>query len=199
MIKAVLFDYGGVLSPGGKNITRIFAQLLGVSEEQVKFADIHQDFRRGDISAEEFFIRLSAQNGKTVTAEDFVKLSDIFVKNQAVYQLAEQLRQHQITTGILSNVYQMSADILRKDGYYQGFDPIITSCETGLAKPDPAFYKLAIERVGCAPQEILFIDDQDKCLPPAQALGMHVIKAESEEQIVKDTKKLLVQENGLAL
>ncbi|MEI7682759.1 MAG: HAD family phosphatase [Candidatus Saccharibacteria bacterium] len=199
MIKAVLFDYGGVLSPGGKTISGVYSKLLGIPEDQVDLKGLHSEFRRGDISAEDFFIELSRLYGKPVTAEKFVEYSDIFVKNQKVYILADSLRLHGIKTGILSNVYQLSADILSKDGYYTNFDPILLSSETGLAKPDPEFYKLAIKRLGVKAEEILFIDDQEKCLPPARSLGMHIIRADSEDQIVADTKTLIQKENGLDL
>lgn len=199
MIKAVLFDYGGVLSPGGRTISGVYSRLLGIPQDEVDLADLHIEYRRGDISTEDFFIKLGEQYGKVVTAEKFLEYSDIFVKNEAVYELAANLRKQGIKTGILSNVYELSADILRKDGYYDGFDPVVLSCEEGLAKPEPEFYKIAIERLGVEPKEILFIDDQEKCFPPANALGMHTIKADDEDQTVSDIKAVLKKENGLDL
>lgn len=199
MIKAVLFDYGGVLSPGGRTISGVYSRLLGIPQDEVDLADLHIEYRRGDISTEDFFIKLSEQYGKVVTAEKFLEYSDIFVKNQAVYELAANLRKQGIKTGILSNVYELSADILRKDGYYDGFDPVVLSCEEGLAKPEPEFYKIAIEQLGVDPKEILFIDDQEKCFPPATALGMHTLKADNEKQIVDAIKTILKTENNLDL
>jgi putative hydrolase of the HAD superfamily len=199
MIKAVLFDYGGVLSPGGKTLTHIYAQLLGIPAEAVNLGELHRKFRRGDISAEDFFIELSQQYGKPVTAEEFVKYSDIFSKNQKVYTLAAKLRKHGIKTGILSNVYKLSGDVLNKDGYYKDFEPIVLSYNEGLAKPDPRFYQVAIKRLNVEPSEIIFVDDQDKCLSPAIEIGMQVIKAENEDQIVDDLKHLFKKDNGLEL
>lgn len=199
MIKAVLFDYGGVLSPGGRTLRPLFSKLLDIPEADVEYTDLHEELRRGDISTDDFFIKLGEAHGKNITAEKFLEYSDIFVKSQVVYDLAAQLRKHGIKTGILSNVYKISADILRKDGYYDGFDPVVLSCERGLAKPQPEFYQQAILEVGCKPGEILFIDDQDKCFPPALELGMQVIKAKTEQQIVDDTKALFKEQNGLEL
>lgn len=199
MIKAVLFDYGGVLSPGGTSLRPVFSKLLGISEKEVEFTDLHEQFRRGDISAEDFFIKLGEKYGKKVTAADFLQYSDIFVKNQALYDLAKQLREAGVITGVLSNVYQLSAEILKKDGYYEGFKPLILSCEERCAKPDPEIYKIAIQRTGCLPSEIVFVDDQDKCMPPAIRAGLKVIKAESEQQTIRDLKKLFKEENGLTL
>lgn len=199
MIKAVLFDFGGVLSPGGKSLRALYAKLLDIPEEDVRFDKDSDDFRRGNITPDKFFNRLSQKYGKNVTTEEFNNLSDLFVKNQAVYVLAASLRKNGIQTGILSNVYINSADILQKGGYYDEFEPKILSYNEGLAKPDPEFYKLAVNRLGLSADQVLFIDDQEKCLVPARELGMHVIKADNEEQIVADVRALFRKENGLAL
>lgn len=199
MIKAVLFDYGGVLSPGGRSLSGVYSKLLGIPKDKIEYGDLHKEYRAGDISTEDFFIKLSEQYGKNLSAEEFVKYSDIFQRNQALYALTEELRRNQITTGILSNIYKVSADILRKDGYYDGFSPLVLSCDEGMAKPDPDFYKLAVERLGCKPDEVLFIDDQEKLLPPARKLGLHTIKADNEAQVIADIKKVMKKENGLQL
>ena len=94
---------------------------------------------------------------------------------------------------------EASADILQKDGYYDGFAPIILSCSERMAKPDTRIYQLALQRLKVTPGETLFIDDQAKNLEPARAVGMKVILAKSEAQIVADIKAVLQAENGLAL
>jgi putative hydrolase of the HAD superfamily len=200
MIKAVLFDYGGVLSPGGKSIKNVYAALFDIPEDQIDLKAIrHGDFRSGKISSDEFFTNLSKIYGRQVTADEFSKSSDIFVRSHGVYDLAQELRKNGIQTGILSNIYDVSADILKRDDFYKDFDPIILSYEVGYAKPDPEIYQIATERLGVKPDQVLFIDDQEKCLPPARQLGMHVIRADNEEQIVTDTKALFKKENGLEL
>lgn len=199
MIKAVLFDYGGVLSPGGKTVKGLYSKLLEIPEDEVDVEEFHNELRRGGISTQDFLKKLGEAHGKTLSEDKFIEFSDIFSKNEAVYYLAKQLRDKGIKTGILSNMYGVSADKLLKDGYYQDFDPIVLSNREGLAKPDTEFYLLAIKRTGCKPEEILFIDDQEKCLSPAKALGLHTIKADSEAQIVEDTKALFKQQNGLVL
>lgn len=199
MIKAVLFDYGGVLSPGGKSFKSSAAQLLGVRPEEVKTAEIGNKLWSGQINSDQFFAELSRLHGKTITTEQFLNESGILDRNNQVYQLALRLRQNSIRTGMLSNMYGSSADLLRASGNYDGFDPVVLSYQENLAKPDPAFYKLAINKLALKPEEILFIDDQERFLAPARQLGMKTILAGSEEQIVQDTEQLIKQENGIEL
>ena len=42
-------------------------------------------------------------------------------------------------------------------------------------KPDPLAYRRALEQLGAAPAECLFIDDTPSNLPPASALGIHTV------------------------
>ena len=109
------------------------------------------------------------------------------------------IRGHGIQTGILSNMYGSSADLLRAGGHYDGFDPIVLSYQEGLAKPDPVFYQIALDKLGLQADQILFIDDQKRFIEAAQKLGFQTIQANSEDQIVADTQRILKEQNGLDL
>ena len=56
------------------------------------------------------------------------------------------------------------------------FDAVLESSKLGVRKPDPAFYDLALETVGVAPTEAVFLDDLGINLKPARALGIRTIK-----------------------
>jgi putative hydrolase of the HAD superfamily len=202
MIKAVLFDFGGVLSETGKQgfISGIVADLYGVLPEQLDISAWHSELRRGRGNGDQLFKELDAQFGKHVAKEEFVRrVHDANQPSPTVFTLARQLREHGIRTGIFSNVFAMNAVDLREQGMYEHFDPVLLSCESGYAKPDQQFYELAIEKLGVEPEEILLIDDQLKCLEPARSMGIHTLKADSPEQIVHDTQALLAEINGITL
>ena len=204
MIKVVLFDFGGVLTESGKRgfIAETVAGLYGISPESVDIADLHGELRRGQTDTKTFFTELNRRYGnkKQVTEQMFLKKTHAaFTPSPPVYDLAERLRAHGIRTAILSNIFNMNALALRKGGWYDGFDPVVLSYDVGYAKPDPEIYDLTLRRLGVKPQEVLFIDDQEKCLPPAIKLGMHVIRADSPAQIVGDTEALIKKVNGITL
>jgi epoxide hydrolase-like predicted phosphatase len=204
MIKAVLFDYGGVLSQGGKSgsIKQIFAKIYGVDEANARLDPLSSKLLRGMVRTDKFFAELNRRHpgAARATKSLFVKHdADFAAKSEPVYALASELRKAGMKTGILSNVFAMSADELKKHGNYDGFDPLVLSCNEGTAKPDMQFYERALAKLKLPADEILFIDDQEKCLAPAQKLGMHTILAESPMQIVRDTKAMLKANNGLRL
>ena len=51
---------------------------------------------------------------------------------------------------------------------------VVASAAEGLIKPDPAIFRLASERFGFAPSELLFVDDGARNIEAARALGFHV-------------------------
>ena len=204
MIKAVLFDYGGVLTEAGRatGIAEALGELYGLDPSEIRSADLHAKLIVGEISAAEFFDELNKRYGEGRThadAELFNAHNQKFITPcLPVYQLAAELRAAGIRTGILSNVYQFSADQVRAAGLYDGFDPVLLSCALHIAKPNPAFYERALEDLGLPANEVLFIDDQMRCMPP-ETLGMHTLQATSPQQIVDDVKAIIQKENNLTL
>lgn len=55
------------------------------------------------------------------------------------------------------------------------FDAVINSARVGLAKPDPEIYRLALTYTQSPPGACLFVDDRERNMPPAQALGIHTV------------------------
>jgi HAD superfamily hydrolase (TIGR01549 family) len=56
--------------------------------------------------------------------------------------------------------------------YFQGF---VISGDVGSRKPDPAIYKNLLLKMGCSPQEVVFVDDRLRNIEAANALGIHGI------------------------
>ncbi len=200
MIKAVLFDYGGVLSKGGRSVGKDIADALNIPLKKLRYQDLNIQFRRGSITEDEFFDTLNERhNGDGTLRDRLMNNVALYQKEELVYDLAQKLRGKGIVTAVFSNVYKPTAEKLRSLGLYDGFDPIILSCDEGCAKPDIEFYQIAFDRLGLQSQEILLIDDQDKCLIPAKKLGIKTIKSLTAEQVVSDAEELFVQENNITL
>jgi epoxide hydrolase-like predicted phosphatase len=201
MIKAVLFDYGGVLSPGGRTSVsqEVLGKLLDVPTEKIQIGDLDAQLGRGEINREQFFDLVGRQYQGKAAEADYVALADIFQRNETVYQLAILLRQNQIKTGIVANVATINAQLLREHGFYNGFDPVVLSCESGVRKPDQSIYKLALNLIGEIAAHVVYIDDQPANIIPAKELGMRAILANSPGQVIADITKLVKADNGLEL
>jgi len=66
------------------------------------------------------------------------------------------------------------------------FEDIVVSGEVGLAKPDPAIFRLAATRAGTSPERLVFIDDSPANVAVADALGMDAIRFEDTGHLRAD-------------
>jgi putative hydrolase of the HAD superfamily len=71
------------------------------------------------------------------------------------------------------------------------FDTVLESSKLGVRKPDPRFYELALEAVGVAPTEAVFLDDLGVNLKPARALGITTIKVVDPDAALRDLQEVL--------
>jgi putative hydrolase of the HAD superfamily len=56
------------------------------------------------------------------------------------------------------------------------FDVYVNSAYVGLRKPDPAIFHLALDQLGVAPQQAVFLDDSLRNVDSARDLGIHTIQ-----------------------
>jgi epoxide hydrolase-like predicted phosphatase len=197
MIKAVLFDYGGVITNGGVAgaVEGKFARALGISPDNAhKLLQRHlQDFVRGKVDTPMFWENIESDYGSPIPVESrdiWYEWEDISPLPEII-KLRDRIRESGFKTGILSNTEPMVGELLRSHGAYAGFDEVVLSYEVGFAKPDKEIYYTILDRFKLEPNETLFIDDRQSMLLPAEEIGMHTILATSSSQIIADATKAL--------
>ena len=95
-------------------------------------------------------------------------------------------------TAILSNSFVGARE--REHAAY-GFgemcDLVVYSHGEGLLKPDPRFYRVACERLGVSPREVVFLDDTQGHVDGARAVGMAAVRFLDNEQAVAELENYL--------
>ncbi|MFF3084106.1 HAD-IA family hydrolase [Streptomyces nojiriensis] len=76
-------------------------------------------------------------------------------------------------------------------GIWDLFDVHVVSELVGLAKPDPAIYRLTLDRIGLPAERCVFVDDHAVNLPPAAELGITTVHATGEDEAVAELEALL--------
>jgi len=105
----------------------------------------------------------------------------------AMVRWQQALQQRGLLTAILSNMGDSVLDhILSKHAWIQRFDVLVWSYQLGIAKPDPAIYRYALDKLGTRPEETLFIDDKRENIEAARALGIQSIEYSTVEQLRAD-------------
>ena len=98
----------------------------------------------------------------------------------AVVDTVRALKERGLKIGLISNADVGDCLHWRESPVYPYFDDAIWSCDVGLVKPDPAIYRLSLERLGVEPEEALFVGDggSDE-LRGARDVGMMTVCTEA--------------------
>jgi putative hydrolase of the HAD superfamily len=211
-VKAVLFDYGMVLSaPPDPSAWARIRTLTNLTEEilyREYWAHRHA-YDRGDLTAEAYWHKAAAGAGIVLTPTQLTALLaadvDLWTQiNAPMLEWAQRLQRAGIPTGILSNIGDaMAAGLLTKFDWLGAFNHHTWSYALNLAKPEPAIYLHAIEGLHTPPENILFIDDKPENIATALSVGMQAIQytthdAFEQEMHTRNLDSLLQLENPVS-
>jgi putative hydrolase of the HAD superfamily len=195
-VKAVLFDYGRVLSgPEKVESWNSMRDLLGLREE--KFRELYWKYRdhydRGTLSGTEYWSNIAGDIAFPLNDDGLVELKRLDVEmwtelNPKMVEWAARLKSAGIRIGILSNIGDaMEAGIRAKLPWVEEFTHATWSHTLKLRKPEPEIYAAAAKGLGVEPSEVLFIDDREDNVAGAQAAGMrgvaYVLHGEFEREM----------------
>ena len=196
MLEAIIFDFGGVFSVEAdiKKFLQNNALKFKIDPEEVNKVSsaIWAEARLGKIDSNIFWQKL----GELVGMEE-IEFKKYFIENTTLiehdlYDFVKYNLKNKYKLAILSNQIESWLEtVLEENDFREVFDFVITSYNTGLAKPDIAIYQKALEILKLKAEECLFIDDLPQNLVPAQELGMQTILFENYEQFLVDLNKIL--------
>jgi epoxide hydrolase-like predicted phosphatase len=197
MIKAVIFDIGGVLLTEGPDYAReLVCDLTGMSYSRVNksFHLRWNDWKHGKISAEEFwksFIEDIKSDAEIDIAYLREKSTEMVHEIDSMLSFASGMRQKGYKIGIISNNTAEWAEYEKeKFRLPKIFDAIVLSNEEGISKPDPEIFRICMKRLGVKPSECIFIDDNKNNVKAAQEVGMGAVAFKDSEQLKKDLEKM---------
>lgn len=90
---------------------------------------------------------------------------------------------------IITDVEELRVRADRQLNLYDCFNDVVTSCDEGLLKSEPAFFELFLERTGLQASECVFIDDREKNVCVARATGLEGIVYQNNAQLCADLEK----------
>lgn len=103
------------------------------------------------------------------------------------------------STAILSNsVDGAREEEERRFGFSAVFDPICYSHEQGVNKPEPQAYLRALERLGAAPEQVFFIDDNTAPIEGAAVVGIRGILHRDNAATIAAIEEFLVERSPTA-
>ncbi len=155
--------------------------------------DLVTDFETGLISEREFARafarRLSQVCGRPVEPEGLVRRMFRVRLEERMLEAVAEVRRAGIRTALLSNSWGTS--LYPRDRLRDLFDVVVISGEVGVRKPDPAIFRLTVERVGVSATDCLFIDDEPGHVTAAQEQGMTAVLHRSPSESIAELEQLL--------
>ncbi len=184
MIRAVVFDWGGVLiedpAPG---LVATCARHLKIAEEAMHQAlcQYGPDFQRGRLAEAAFWecvCQACACPQPTLTSLWGFAFQEVYRPRQAMFDLAVSLHGLGVKTALLSNTERAARDFFHAQAYDM-FDARVFSCDEGVIKPEAAIYHCVLNALKIAPDQAVFIDDRMDYVKGARAVGMEAFQFES--------------------
>jgi putative hydrolase of the HAD superfamily len=195
--RGLLVDWGGVLTSNLFHSFTAHFETLGIPADNVRELFRSRPAARealvaletGRMDESEFEVRLAA----ALELEDHAGLVDGLmagaVPDVAMVRAVERARAAGLRTGLISNSW--GTHRYGDDTLARLFDITVISGLEGTRKPDPRMYELALERIGLAGPECVFVDDLEFNLGPAEQLGMATVLHHDAAETVPELERLL--------
>ncbi len=199
MIKAIFFDFDGVLTTDAKGsltMSKNLCELVPGLPVQEVFASYREDIEAlnmGRISMSDVWKRMCAAF-KIPANDDLLKeMMRKVPKNDAMFDLARFLSPR-YRLGIITDNNRERMDLLAADMQLEKlFDPIVVSATEHASKRDgtTTIFDAALSRAGCKAEEAIFIDNQEKNLEVPAQMGMKTYWHDDEKNDVSALRATL--------
>lgn len=198
MIKNIVFDIGNVLVDYCWEEHIVRRGFSGEKKERLgramMLSDTWQEVDRGVWSEEQLLAGFIA-NDRELEAEIrtvFSDMSTLVRERSGSKDWLRSLKADGYRVYYLSNFSSKVEREAKKElSFLEEMDGGILSYTVRLIKPDPAIYRLLLERYGLSAEESVFLDDSAANVQAAKALGMEGILVTSQEQARKELDSLL--------
>ena len=200
-IKAIAFDLGGVVIDldFSNFYNRIITQSpLNKPQTPIMLEFFRQSdiYHQGNMSDKEFYqLACELLQVCELNQSEFFDAFNSIISgiNSEVVEIIRKIRdnnRHKLLA--LSNVNASHWDYIQKKKweFIDFFDELILSHEIHLIKPDPKVFNYTIQKAGCKPKQIVFIDDGLNNVRSARELGIIGIKYTNEDELIEELEKL---------
>lgn len=204
MIRAALFDIGGVLTESPFQAFARYETERGLPQDFVRTLNATNPdtnawarLERSEVSVREFADLYEAEAraaGHEIDALEVLALLGGALRPEMLLAV-RRCREAGLVTAALTNNFASSGD--RGQGTFGGgelghlFDRVLESSRLGVRKPDPRFYELACRELEIEPREAVFLDDLGVNLKPARRMGMVTIKVVDAARAIEELEAVV--------
>lgn len=199
-IKCIIIDLGDVLIE--LDFSRFFKDIITPSPLNKPLTLIMLEFFRqsdtyhqGKITDEEFYKQsCEILEDCSLDQKQFYASFNSII-NDLNLDMVELIRNIKSANNLklicMSNINSSHWKYLKKQKWdiWELFDEFILSHEIHITKPDPKVYELALDKAGCKPEEVLFIDDGLNNVRAAREMRINAIRFMGLDNLVEELQK----------
>ena len=203
LIKAVLFDYDGVLTTdksGSVTLCRYLSEKTTLPYERIRhaFRQHNSEPEIGPTTYAEIWPEVCRALGCDMSSDLLLGAFESTPMNAAMFQFARELKASH-SVGIVTDNKKDRIDHLKQYQRLEAvFAPIVVSAEVGCTKTHPAIFQFALDSLGVRPEECIFIDNSRANLIAPAALGVKTIYFDDEENDVNGLIRCLSERFGVS-
>lgn len=203
LIKAVFFDYDGVLTrdkTGSLTMNRFLSEQTGIPYDRVcrAFQRHNGKLNEGESTYADVWPAICAELEHDLPRNLLIRAFESTPVNDEMLRLARGLKSH-YSVGIITDNKKDRIEYLRQ---YQRlpdvFAPIIVSAEVRCTKTDPRIFEWAMASLGVNPENTVFIDNSPSNLVAATALGINTVFFDDERNDVAGLAQSLATNFGVS-
>lgn len=181
MIKAVLFDFDGVLTldeTGSQSICNYISVVTGIDNALIKseYKKYNLGLLRGKYTHRDIWGRFCLGIGRSL---DYGILNDSFINtpiNPKMLRLIKHIKGNGYKTGLVTeNKVDRIDAIIKHHGWESLFDSIAISAEIGSGKDNSAIFNYIIENLNVLPEECVFTDNKAENLLAPLKMGINTV------------------------
>ncbi|MFC4011507.1 HAD family hydrolase [Nonomuraea purpurea] len=208
MVTGVLIDWGGVLTTSlsdsiarwiaadridGDHYREVMRELIDHAYREGNGENAIHALERGEIDGPSFERDLAARlltlDGAPPVAEGLLeRMFAGFERVDAMYDMLRDVRVNGVKTCLVSNSW---SNTYPRDDWDEVFDAVVISGEVGMRKPEARIFHHALDRIGLAGEECVFVDDIEANILAARALGIAGIHHRDADTTIAELESLL--------
>ena len=208
MIKAVFWDFGGVITSSPFEAFNKFEEDNSLPVDFLRLVNSTNPdsnawalLERNEIDLNKFdslFELESRSLGHPVKGKEVIALLKGQVRPEMINAL-KKIKGNYVQACLTNNIQSMGDSGFEGNVSASGkheevmsmFDFVFESSKENIRKPDPEFYLRACERGNVSPTEVVFLDDLGINLKPAKVLGMSTIKVINPQDALHELEDLV--------
>ena len=180
MIRAILFDFDGVLTTdktGSVSTIRSLSLEAGIGEEALweAFAPFNERLLHGQTSHAAAWPEICERLGRHIDPLLLVKAFDSTPISHDMLHYAAALKTRYATALVTDNKADRMVRLTERHSLDSIFNPILVSAEHGSGKDHPSIFERALEVLEVAPKQCVFVDNSQRNLVAPASLGINTV------------------------